>query len=312
MYQYRIHRSTIAQFILPVCEAIYKVLAPEYMSVPKTRAEWMEKINGSYERWQFPNCYAGADGKHVGILCPEHSGSQYYNYKGFFSIVLLAFVDYDYKFLIAEVGCQGRISDGGVYRNSEFYKALQNQELNLPEPMPLPKSDDPFWDSADANDCVPMVFVADDAFPLTVNSMKPYGGKFLSDLQRIFDYRLSRLRRVTENAFGIWANRFRLFSNRANLSPEKTEIIVMASLALHNMLRTKSRESYTPAGFVDQENEGVVVGGSWRDTSAPNIVPLQPAPPSRKNASAEAVREKFCNYFNGPGQVPWQWNVLTR
>ena len=95
-------------------------------------------------------------------------------------------------------------------------------------------------------------------------------------------------------------------------SPEKAEIIVMASLCLHNMLRTKSKNSYTPVGFLDQENEGVVEGGSWRDISAPNIVPLQPAPHSRKNVSAEAVREKFCNYFNGPGQVPWQWKILTR
>ena len=52
--------------------------------------------------------------------------------------MLLAFVDYDYKFLIAEVGCQGRISDGGVFRNSAFNLALSNNSLNLQDPKPLP------------------------------------------------------------------------------------------------------------------------------------------------------------------------------
>ena len=53
----------------------------------------------------------------IGMIYPKNSGSQFYNYKGFFIIALLSFVDYDYMFLIAEVGWQGRISDEGVFRN---------------------------------------------------------------------------------------------------------------------------------------------------------------------------------------------------
>ena len=68
-------------------------------------------------------------------------------YKGFFSIVSLAIVDYDYKFLFADVGCQGRISDGGVYRNSFFYRATQDNSLDLPPDKPLPSSKNPFYDS---------------------------------------------------------------------------------------------------------------------------------------------------------------------
>ena len=58
-------------------------------------------------RWQFPNCYAAADGRHVGIICPPNSGSEFYNYKGFCNIVPLAFVYYDYKFLVAEIDVKG-------------------------------------------------------------------------------------------------------------------------------------------------------------------------------------------------------------
>ena len=49
--------------------------------------------------------------------------------------------------------------------------------------------------------------------------------------------------------------RFRLFATRASLTPEKGEVVVMASLVLQNLLRTKSRESYTPIGSIDFENE---------------------------------------------------------
>lgn len=66
-----------------------------------------KKISETYEKWQYPNCFAGVDGKHFGIICPAPRGSQFYNYKAFFSIVLLAFIDYDRKFIAAEVGCQG-------------------------------------------------------------------------------------------------------------------------------------------------------------------------------------------------------------
>ena len=95
-----------------------------------------------------------------------------------------------------------------------------------------------------------LYFAADVVFTLTVNSMKPNGGKFLSDFQIIFDYQLSCYWRVTEKAFGIWSGKFGGFSNQANLSPEKAGIIVLVSfLALHNIVQIKSKHSCTPVEF---------------------------------------------------------------
>ena len=79
MYQYRIHRITISKFIPEVSNAIYDALSPEYMRVPSSENEWLEIMKRTNERWQFPNSYAAADGKHVGIICPKHAGSEYYN-----------------------------------------------------------------------------------------------------------------------------------------------------------------------------------------------------------------------------------------
>ena len=85
------------------------------------------------------------DGKHIPIKCPKGDGSTFFNYKGFHSIVLLGLVDSDYKFTFIDVGCQGRISDGGVFRNTELYNRLVSDELNLPDLMELPQSQNPAW-----------------------------------------------------------------------------------------------------------------------------------------------------------------------
>ena len=119
-YQFRISRSTIGLFIPKVCEVIYEVLQQEYFSIPTTEKEWIDLANATELRWQFPNAFAAVDGKHIALFHPHDSGSTFYNYKGFYSIVLMAFVDFDYKFLYADVWCQGRVSDGGVYKNSSF------------------------------------------------------------------------------------------------------------------------------------------------------------------------------------------------
>ena len=72
------------------------------------------------------------DGKHILKQPPPNSGSYYFNYKQRFSIVLLAIVDANYNFLYVDNGCNGRISDGGVFKNSTLYTALEENSLNYP------------------------------------------------------------------------------------------------------------------------------------------------------------------------------------
>lgn len=51
---------------------------------------------------------------------PPNSSSSFFNYKKFYSIVLFAVTLSDRKFIHAEVGINGVISDGGVFNHSEL------------------------------------------------------------------------------------------------------------------------------------------------------------------------------------------------
>ena len=117
------------------------------------------------------NCLGAIDRKHVCILHPPGSGSDYFNYKGFLSIVLLAIVGARSQFIFADVGCQAKISDGGVLRNTEFFKALEGEKINIPQPKELPIEDVNYQDW---RPLVPYYFAGDDVFSLGQNLMKPY------------------------------------------------------------------------------------------------------------------------------------------
>ena len=147
-------------------------------------------------RWNFPNCIGALDGKHIRIKKPDHGGSLYYNYKGYHSITLMAAVSGNYEFLYVDVGGEGRQSDGGIWRHCSLRKKLAKGKLRLPGARPLPGSEY----------CTKQVFVGDDAFPLGPNLMKPFSRRQLSHDERVFNYRLSRARRCSENAFGILAS----------------------------------------------------------------------------------------------------------
>jgi hypothetical protein len=82
----------------------------------RNRNEWRTVAQVVIEKWQLPLCIDAMDGKHN---CLEKAGydagSTFFNYKHTFSVVLLAVVDADYRLFFVDVGCQGRISDGGVF-----------------------------------------------------------------------------------------------------------------------------------------------------------------------------------------------------
>eukprot|EP00794_Sanderia_malayensis_P001700 gene1700-1894_t len=172
-------------------------LGKEHFKTPKTTEEWVEIAEKFYRRWNFPNRLGGVDGKHIVLQQPKNSGSHYRNYKGSDSIILMGMIGPEYEFLFTDVGTNGRNSDGGNWSQGPLKFALESVTLNLPDATPL----------SGRLKRVPYVCTGDDAFHLSVFMMKPYPQKGLTSEKRVFNYRFSRMRRVSENGFGILANR---------------------------------------------------------------------------------------------------------
>ena len=164
------------------------------------------------------------------------------------------------------------VSDGGVLKSSDLYHGIQSSSFNIPNPTPLPKTGDPCWDEDEYPD-IPYMIVGDEAFQLANYMTKPYSAsRQLNDGQLVFNYRLPRFRRVSENAFGIFVSKFRTFLSQVNLKNlSSINNVILAGVVLHNMLCEKSRASYMPAEYMDREdqNTGEVICDQWRE-SVPN------------------------------------------
>lgn len=113
-YDFRVSRHTVAAFLPLVCQAIVDEYKDEVIACPSTAAEWKAIADDFERRWNVPHAIGALDGKHVSIRKPIRSGSLYYNYKKFCSIILLALVDANYKFLWIDVGGFGHQSDAQV------------------------------------------------------------------------------------------------------------------------------------------------------------------------------------------------------
>ncbi|XP_064090654.1 uncharacterized protein LOC135204347 [Macrobrachium nipponense] len=283
-YSYRISPNLLSSVVPEVCEALYAALQPLYMKMPTNEEEWLRIQAEFHSLWQFPNCCGALDGKRVLIAKPPKSGSTYYDYKCHFSSILLALVDAKLRFIYVDVGSAGRASDGGVWEKCSLKRALDRDLVKFPPHKSLPFS----------QKACPSVILADDAFPLTTSLMKPYPGRGLTHEKRMFNYRLSRARRTSENAFGILSAKFRIFKQPINTSPENINSIILAACSLHNFLRTRSPNTYAPAEMLEPEDHcnGGMIG----------LLPI----PRRPQNDAAVVRDTFMAYFNGEGRVPWQ------
>lgn len=225
-----------------VCAVLWQELSQEYMPVPG-EADWKKFSQDFYDKWNFPHCCGAVDGKHIAIQCPRNAGSEYFNYKKFHSINLMAVCDADYYFVAVDVGAYGGNSDGSVLANSAFGKLLLENRLGLPPADDLP----------DSSMKVPYFIVGDAAFPLRDNLMRPFPGKQLPHVRENFNKRLSRARRTIENAFGILVVRWRILKNTLVMEPNSAERLVLACVILHNFVK-KHRNAIT-AQIESQWNE---------------------------------------------------------
>ena len=223
-------------------------------------------------------CIGAINGKHVKVQTPPNSGSKFFHYKHSFSVVLLALVDARYKFTVVDIGSYGRKSDGGIFAHSKLGKYLETY-LGIPEDTRLR-----------GTSCLaPHFIVGHEAFPRKTYLMVSYpGSQSKGDNERsIFSYRLSRARRVVENAFGILSQKFQIYHRTLQSLPKNADNIIFATSILHNCLRDQG------IGLSDLRSSANVRS---------NLTKL-PNQGGSAHQSAFAVRDKFKQFLNSPSDL---------
>lgn len=248
-----------------------------YLPEPTTEI-WEQSAKGFEDVWQFPNCIGSIDGKHITIKCPNKTGSNHFCYLNKFSIVLMAIVGPDYRFICVDIGGYGKNSDGGIFDSSNMGQRFEAGLMNIPKDKPLPGQ----------NESCSHVLIGDEAFALKPYLMRPfpYRQSRLNPRKENYNIRLCKARRVVENAFGILVQKWRIFFRPIATEVETTILIVKTACVLHNFLRAKQCDNqYCELQPPDQPSQQSAFTHMETD-------------PKRATNLAFSTREKFVDFFN--------------
>lgn len=183
----------------------------------------------------------------------------------------MAIVDANYKFICVDIGAYGKNSDGGIFSNSTIGKAPAANTMNVPKDKYLPGTEI----------LMPHVIIGDEAFPLKTYLMRAYPRPQIHDQsKRNFNDRLSRARKVVENAFGQLAQKFRLYNRRIQLKPENADKVILTTCILHNFIKYNHVHA--------SENTSV--------TNLRNV----PRQGGNSQSTAFHVRDKLASFFDSP------------
>uniref|UniRef100_A0A915DU80 DDE Tnp4 domain-containing protein n=1 Tax=Ditylenchus dipsaci TaxID=166011 RepID=A0A915DU80_9BILA len=221
--QFVIGDSTVHDICKEVSEAIVTAMQTEYLPTP-TRQTWERSAERFNRLRQFPKTLGAIDKKHIAIVKPEHSGAAFFNYKKFYSIVLLAIADAESRFLMVDI-------------SSPLRHSLGSPEAALPP---------------NEEGSLPFIFLRDGGFGCTDLVLTPFTDRGADSQEKIaFNGQLSRARSAVEHAFGIFAKRWRIFLGTIEARPETARLYTLAAVILHNFLKDPVEEEDLNSRFPD-------------------------------------------------------------
>ena len=298
--------NSISGIVTEFCEAVIDEYAETMVKTPTTPQEWLKVARRFDERWQI-RALGAIDGKHFAIKKPAHSGSMFHNYKGHFSHVMLALVDADYRFLWVDSGNMGSNSDAQIFNGSDLRENILKRTLGIPDDDYIKGDTHP----EEKKMKIPYFILGDDAFALTEWLVKPFvppPSTLLPTKYRISNYRISRGRRVVENAFGILVSIFRALLKRQDLNLSNCVLAVKACICLYNLILER-KPAYIEARSDRVEAHGAgEEPGEWRARGEYLVEgPIPVKTDEYDSALARVQRDYLSEYFNCfGGAVEWQ------
>ena len=175
--------STIRTICNEVAGLIITYLWDKHVRFPQTSEELKRAVNHMERMWQCTCAFAAVDGTHIPIKYPPggaEAAKEYFNYKNFYSIILMGVVDARCRFLWANCGSPGSSHDATVFKASSLHQKLSNHEYLSQLTTEINGIQ------------APPIMLGGSAFPHHTWLLKPYSHAVLSELQSYFNYRLSK------------------------------------------------------------------------------------------------------------------------
>src|SRR5436305_1898808 len=210
--------STVSYALRQFFDVIIARFLAEKIIFSNTELE-INRITNGFERiGKIPNVIGTIDGSHIPIKAPHLFPVDYFNRKGFYSIVLQAVVDYKKKFLDICVGWPGSTHDSRILINSNLYNKFNNQN-NLNK-----------------------YILGDGGYPNLSWLIVPYKdiGRGLTHEQTYFNLKHSQIRIKVEQAFGLLKGRWRCLLHTLEVSCEIVSHIITTCCILHNICEERS------------------------------------------------------------------------
>ena len=129
-------KATVCTIVSETCKGTVDILWNDTMKkhFPSSHEDFKHSMEKFGEEWQFPYAFSAVDGSHLPIKCPNGGAQamkQYFNFKGFYSIVLMALVDAVYRFICASVGAPGNTHDSTLLQSTDLWKKIVDGKLFL-------------------------------------------------------------------------------------------------------------------------------------------------------------------------------------
>ena len=133
-----IGKSTAGTILHEFCSTLVEAFFHQFVKFPTTDQEIEETMNEFLTKSGYPMCLGSVDGTHIAIKPPLGEECDYFNYKKFHSVIVLAVVNASLKFTYGNIGAPGRCNDSSVFTRSTSAGRPYGEEWQLP---PLAK----FW-----------------------------------------------------------------------------------------------------------------------------------------------------------------------
>jgi hypothetical protein len=221
--------KSVQRCTLKVCKSLVKRRA-EYIYLPDN--EEATNIALRFEQATgYPQAFAAIDGTHIAITPPENGLRDFVNRKYYASYNCQAICDDRYIFRDVCVKHPGSNHDAAVFRNSSLFREMDN----------LPKHDRVLNGVV-----VPLHIIADPAYPMLPNLIKPYAGKSstLEPFKQSFNVYHASARNCIEVAFGRLKSRWRRLIKKMEMQVNTAPIYIVACFVLHNICERSTIASY--------------------------------------------------------------------